>query len=188
MSKHGLILDNEIMARDVESLNIDYVAEFDVDGGNFIAVGKKASTSDERVTATKISATTEADEIAISYNPLKAETILSNGMAVRNLSVDPRNYTNNAGETSCAFYPQIHDVVTFTDDALDTTEALGVGKYIVEDNGELQGKVVATLGENPTYRKVFKIISVKASVGLFPCEKGKIGFSKQGIARAVCVK
>ena len=109
-------------------------------------------------------------------------------MAVRNLSVDPRNYANNAGETGCAFYPQKRDVVTFTSDALDTTEALGVGKYIVEDNGELKGKVVATLGENPTYRKVFKILSIKASVGLFPCEKGKIGFSKQDVARAVCVK
>ena len=188
MSKHGLILDNEIMARDVEVLNVDYVAEFDVDGGNFIEVNKKASATDERATATKISANTEADAIAISYNPLKAETVLANGMAVRNLSVDPRNYANNAGETGCAFYPQKRDVVTFTSDALDTTEALGVEKYIVEDNGKLKGKVVATLGENPTYRKVFKILSIKASVGLFPCEKGKIGFSKQDVARAVCVK
>ena len=71
MSKHGLILDNEIMARDVEVLNVDYVAEFDVDGGNFIEVNKKASATDERATATKISANTEADAIAISYNPLK---------------------------------------------------------------------------------------------------------------------
>ena len=188
MSKHGLILDNEIMARDVESLNIDYVASFDIDGGNFIEVSKKADASDERATAMKIAANTEADAIAISYNPLKAEIVLSNDMAVRNLSVDPRNYTNNAGTTGCAFYPQIHDIVTFTDDALNTTETLGVGKYIVEDNGELKGKVIATLGENPTYRKVFKIISVKASIGLFPCEKGKIGFSKQNVARAVCVK
>lgn len=188
MSKHGLILGNEIMARNVETLNVDYVASFDVDGGNFIEVNKKASATDERATATKISADTDADAIAISYNPLKAETVLANGMAVRNLSVDPRNYTNNAGETGCAFYPQKHDAVTFTDDALDTTEALGVGKYIVEDNGELKGKVVTTLGENSTYRKAFKILSVKASVSLFPCEKGKVGFSKQGVAKAVCVK
>ena len=62
MSKHGLILDNEIMARDVEVLNVDYVAEFDVDGGNFIEVNKKASATDERATATKISANTEAEK------------------------------------------------------------------------------------------------------------------------------
>ena len=63
-----------------------------------------------------------------------------------------------------------------------------VGKYIVEDNGELKGKIVATLGENPTFRKVFKILSVKDVVGLFPCEKGKIGFSKNSVARAICLK
>ena len=40
MAKHGFILDNEIMARDVETLNADYVAEFDVDGGNFVALAK----------------------------------------------------------------------------------------------------------------------------------------------------
>lgn len=187
MAKKGFILDNEIMARNVDTLNADYVAEFDVDGGNFIALAKSTTQGDMRYIATKVASGTDADDIAISYNPLALETALVNGN-VTNLSVDPRNYTNVAGKTGCAFFPQKHDVVTFSAETLDTTEAIGVGKYIVEDNGELKGKVIATLGENPTYRKVFKILSVKDVVGLFPCEKGKIGFSKNSVARAICLK
>ena len=186
MANHGFMLESRVMAKDVSSLNVDAVATFDVDGGSFVKVSRIKGGKDDRYTATKVGADDDASDIAIAYNTLDISTADDRGNVYAGLTVDPRAFTNRANRTFAAFFPQLHDEIKWSVDAIDTTVKPAEDAFIVEDAGSLKPKVVATLAG--TEKVAFKIISVDDIMGLFPAEKGKIGYSKTQVVHAIRVK
>lgn len=124
---HGFIIENELMARDVDSLNKYAVSAIAVDGGCPVAL--TAPTGRNSVwTAT---ASADGKGVAIAYNPEeKYIAVEGKVFAGAKLSSDVRDFTNVAGRTFDVFLPQKGDRMTISAKCVDGTTTLEAGNIL----------------------------------------------------------
>lgn len=118
MTTHAILIQDAVMAKDVDSLNRFAEAAFDVDNGNVVQLLTKSATAGEGEvwTATKPASAS----LANLYMVAEPEVVIitaADGTEYKGINADPRNFFTAAGKTFTAFKLQYGDIVTLTADA-----------------------------------------------------------------------
>ena len=115
MTVHSILIQNSVMAKDVDSLNRFAEAAFDVDNGNVVQLLTKSATAGEGEvwTATKPASASLANLYMVA-EPEVVIVTAADGTEYKGINADPRNFFTVAGRTFTAFKLQLGDVVTLT--------------------------------------------------------------------------
>lgn len=135
---NGVLVESMIQASNIDALNRFAKAEIDVAGGGLVALAYNTDTGND-VWAATAPATGALEDLWMAYNPeVKYVEINGKKYAGLSLSVDPRDYTNIAGDVFDVFKPMIGDEILITKDCIDATALadLAVDTFLEAQNGK----------------------------------------------------
>lgn len=183
---HGIMIESQIMATDVGTLNRYAKGAMDVDGGGLVALAYPTTQGSDVWTAT-LPATGALGGLYMAYNP--SEKILNVAgleIAGGEITKDPRAYTNLAGKVYTTFKPKVGDEVILTIDCVDASGANAVAGDILESKaGQFKLQRIASATGATSGSTAFKIESV--GVQPFPLTNG-IGEDRVKAFRALCIQ
>ena len=130
---YGLIIQDDVMAKDVGSLNRSAESATAVENGFLVNLLTKSSTvGEEQLWVATQPDTANIDKCWMVYSP---EVIVTGGK-YKGLDPDPRNFQIAIGSTFDVFKPQVGDLITMTEDAITGTKS--TNGYVVATNGDWQ--------------------------------------------------
>ena len=111
---YGVLIQNAVAAKDVDSYNRSAVCASAVENGNIVILtGKSATAGQEEVfTAVVPSTANGLTGVWMAYEP---EVVLT-AAKYKGLDPDPRNFRNEATKVFSVFKPQLGDIITLTAD------------------------------------------------------------------------
>lgn len=158
---YGYIIENALMADNVDTLNRTARCNVNVDGGYLVTV----SFYDGQVATVALATAGAKLDLWMAYNPSERYTDV-NGKLIPNISVDPRDYTNLKNRPFDVFKPQVGDVITFLATCVNGNPTKN---QFLEPDGGGRLKPLATQTASSTSFKVLEVKSVpfpKAGIGL----------------------
>lgn len=183
MAKHGFLIESNIMAKDVDSLNRFAVAEIDVDGGGLVALSAPEETGSD-VWKAVAPTTGSLGGLWMAYNPSPRYLKTDGDLVFAGLSTDIRHYTNGAGQTFTVFKPKLGDEIVIPVSSVTTGTSAVKGDFIEAVNGTVQmSRVEKSTGatEGSTAFEVERIDKI-------PFPQAGIGEEYVSVIRAVCVQ
>lgn len=173
MANYGFVVEKQIAASVVPTLNKSATCATNVDGGNLVTVSTYAGGSYTATLGTAGAAT----GFWMAYNPTEHLTDV-NGKLFSGLSVDPRDYTNIKDRQFDIFKPQVEDIVGVTT-ANITGTAPTVGQYL---EPAASGKL-ATKASQTSSSTSFKVVAIEN----LPFPQAGIGQENASLYVCVCV-
>jgi len=138
---YSVLVPNQIMAKNVDSLNRSAVCASNVENGNLLVLASKSATAGESEvwTATVPSTSAGLTGLWMAYEPEVVVTV-SGSSQYKGLDPNPQNFINLAGDVFSAFKPQLGDIVQITADGLSGTYIAGTTTHVnaVDTTGGLQ--------------------------------------------------
>lgn len=180
---YGVMVESQIMATDVGTLNRFAKCTSAVDGGGLVSLANPTVQGDDVWTAS-VPASGTLGGLYMAYNPSE-KYISVNGKEFANLSVDPRDYTNLANKTFTVFKPKVGDEVIVTIDCVDASGSAAVAGDILESKAS-QTKLqrIAALTGATAGSTAFKIETVTTLN--FP--SASIGEDRVKAFRVLCIQ
>lgn len=154
----GILLEKEIMARNVDSLVKSAKATINVDGGGLVVLGALDPKNKVVHTATAPAATT--DKVYMAYDPSERITpVVINGRTeyYAGLSSDPRAYTNLANRVFDVFKPMEGDTIGILMEGVEGTTAPKLNDVLEPTVGKTTLTINATPTEGATQWKVIDV-------------------------------
>lgn len=183
MALHGVMIESEIQATNIDSLNKFMVSTVDIDGGNIFSAVPSATQGEDRFTATAPTATTLGG-LYMAYNPSEHYTEV-NGKFFAGLSEDPRDYTNIKDRTFTGFKIKKGDQVVLTIDDIDSTGESAVAGDILESKaGQTKLTRIAKATGATTGSTAFTI----DYVGTAQYPQAGIGMNGYKVVKATCIQ
>lgn len=171
MAKHGVLFESDNFI--VKTMNRAGLADFDIDGGSPVVLGKVNAKDKECYDLAKW--TTGQKVVYIAYNPsVKYDEIGGNLYPAR--SLDDRNYFNPAGKVVDVFRPTLDVEFGIQAANIKSTDVaqVSVGKFLEPENGTLQFvKAESQTPDTPSF-EVVDIIEQKYPTGTFKEDKEKV--------------
>lgn len=136
---HNVLIQNQVMAMNVDSLNRSAVSASDVDNGNLVVLSALSATAGEGEVWTAIVPST-SDGLTGLWMAGQPEVVLtvSGSSEYKGLNPDPRNFYNIAGEVFSVFKPQLGDIITMTADGLAGTKSTNTFVNATDTTGGLK--------------------------------------------------
>ena len=128
----SILIPTLVAAKNIDSLNRSFVSTADLDNGNVFGKGELSTNAGEsQVYKTVTPATGSLTGLWMAYSP--EDVVLTDGLGnqFKVGSLDPRAFTNIAGNVFSGFKPQVGDLVLVSADGI-TGEA---NSYAVAANG-----------------------------------------------------
>lgn len=173
MANYGFIVEKQLMADDIGTLNKSATCTTNVDGGNLVTLGAYTDGS----YAVTLGTAGAALGFWMAYNPTEHLTSV-NGKLFAGLTKDPRDYTNNANRQFDIFKPQVEDIIGFTTSNI-TGSAPTVGQFLEPAaNGTVGAKSSQTADSTS-----FKVVSIEK----LPFPKADIGMEMANLYVCKCV-
>lgn len=183
MGTHGFLIESEIMALNVDALNKSAVASnFDVDGGDLVALAPSTVQGNDVYTATK-PATGNLGGLYMAYNP-SAKYLTVEGLSFAGLSADVRNYTNPQGKTFTAYKVKKGDVIVLPVSAITNGNLAVATDFIEAVNGTTKMSRVANATGATAGSTAYQI----SWVGVQPFPQAGIGMEQVAVVKAICVQ
>lgn len=175
---YGYIVESQLMADDIGTLNKTATSATNVDGGNLVTL----AYSNGAYTATLGTAGANLG-FYMAYNPTEHLTTVGTGTSQKlfaGLSADPRDYTNIATRPIDVFKPQVGDTIVFT--AANITGTAPTAEQYLEPaaNGVLTMKASQTASS--TSFKVLEVTTIP-----FPNSTKGVGMEFAAAYKCECV-
>lgn len=135
MTTHGVLVQNKVAAKDIDSFNRSAVCASDVDNGWAVYLSGKSATSGQSEMWTAVQPATAGSGsgltgLWVAYSP---EVVIT-ASAYKGVDVDPRNFYNLATRPFDVFKPDLGDIVQMTDDCLAGSYSGGVTTHVNATN------------------------------------------------------
>lgn len=148
---YGWIVEKELAADVIDTLNKSATCVDNVDGGNLVTVGVYTDGG----YATTLGTAGATLGFWMAYNPTE-HLINVDGSEFSQLTKDPRKYTNLANRTFDIFKPQVEDLIGFSAFCISGSIPV-VGQFLEPAaNGKLQTKATQTASSTS-----FKVVATE---------------------------
>lgn len=119
---HAVLVQNKVMAQDVDSLNRAALGTADLDNGWLVSLPTQntaATVGNAEVWDAGQPATATLAKLWMVYEPEVVVTV-SGSLQFKGIDPDPRNFYLPTGTIFSVYKPQVGDIITVTADALAT--------------------------------------------------------------------
>ena len=142
MTDHGIIIQDRVMATDIDTYNRSAVSALsDLDNGNVFQLLTQSTValgSNEVWLATAPATSSPGLKyLWMAYSPEVVLTV-SGSNQFKGIDNNPTNFYNIEGIVFDAFMPEVGDLITITGDALGGTKASASYTHVVATNGTYQ--------------------------------------------------
>ena len=146
MASHGIILQNQVAAMNVDSYNRSVVSAINVDNGNVFTISALSTTAGEtEVWTASTPATGSLTDLWMACEPEVVVTV-SGTKEYKGINPDIRDFYNVATNVFSAFKPVVGDIITLTADALGGTISTNTYVVATDATSELTWAAAAVTG------------------------------------------